>query len=499
MVEFHLAKVGARVRFPDDAIFFFFSFFSLQRLHMSNRPPPPPPPGQYPPPPGQPYGYQPPPYQPPPYFPPPGQAQYPPPRDDYRAPPRQNYQPRPHYSEPAKPCNCLSIRNIPYQLPVEEFLALFGQYGEIMSSVTNHIADKGIAFVTYYDIRSAMRAVEGMKNYWFERFNRSPVTTFSYKPPDYSRIDLKTTCLKVRLVATQQMERASLASVQNEMIRNYGEVASQRELEPGQFEVEFFDVRAVKKLLDDSGKIVIDGVTYDAQPVIERDEPSHYVRGPQSNNGYRRPRNQPPPPPQYGVPPPQYGAPPPPQYGMPPPQYGGPPPPGMPQNGGPPGMPPPVPSGVSGPLGGMSTGPVAPQPGQPMMPGAAPMSVPGGVPPMPGAAPIAGGPLPVAPPMGAARPAGIPGATMSPQGNVPGVVSVPRPGGMPGAMGPPGTVPGVPPVPRPAGMPGSPGMPGAPFQPDYQQFQPNAQVAPADAQESLKRLVDMYGYAGGQH
>ena len=279
---------------------------------------PPPPPGGYAPPPPQ-YGY--PPYQggtSPPYYPPPGGA---PPgyqhhrgRQDNRASGNsQNYQQPSQHRQDLKPSNCLYVRNIPFQLPPEEFHKIFSQFGEIAISVTNRIHDKGVAFVTYYDRRAAQEAVDQM--YGKNVMGRIPITTFSYKPPTYSGIDARATCLKVLLRPAQPIDQPSIVNA-HAVMSTYGEIANEKEVEKGHFEFEFFDTRSVKKVVDNTGQIVIDGIKWYADMVIDRDE-GGMAYAPGSHQNRQMGRNPPPPAP-YGMAPLQY---PPAQHQMMPPQY----------------------------------------------------------------------------------------------------------------------------------------------------------------------------------
>jgi hypothetical protein len=50
-------------------------------------------------------------------------------------------------------------------MTVDEFTAAFQEFGQICTTVTNHIHDHGIAFVTHFDIRLTVSAVEKMQTF----------------------------------------------------------------------------------------------------------------------------------------------------------------------------------------------------------------------------------------------------------------------------------------------------------------------------------------------
>eukprot|EP00835_Amoeboradix_gromovi_P005291 NODE_484_length_7802_cov_0.227184.p3 type:complete len:175 gc:universal NODE_484_length_7802_cov_0.227184:1068-1592(+) len=58
----------------------------------------------------------------------------------------------------------LFIRNVDYNITEDDIVQLFSKYGEIKRSFFL-IEKRGIAFVTFYDIRSAEHAIKDLKNY----------------------------------------------------------------------------------------------------------------------------------------------------------------------------------------------------------------------------------------------------------------------------------------------------------------------------------------------
>ncbi|KAI0094536.1 hypothetical protein BDY19DRAFT_913285 [Irpex rosettiformis] len=61
-----------------------------------------------------------------------------------------------------RPCRTLFIRNVKYETPSEDVRRLFEEHGEI-KTFFDLIANRGMVFVTYYDLRAAERARERLQ------------------------------------------------------------------------------------------------------------------------------------------------------------------------------------------------------------------------------------------------------------------------------------------------------------------------------------------------
>lgn len=155
-------------------------------------------------------------------------------------------------------------------MTVEEFTGVFQEFGQICTAITNHIHDRGIAFVTYFDIRSALRAVDKMQT--FETRGRKPVTGFAYHSPDASGLNPRDLTLSIVITPVQPTPRPH-PDVVRQAVAKYGEVQTVSEQVPGQFAIDFFDLRAARAAVAESGKIVVAGMVYTAEPVVERQPP----------------------------------------------------------------------------------------------------------------------------------------------------------------------------------------------------------------------------------
>ncbi|OHT11281.1 hypothetical protein TRFO_19388 [Tritrichomonas foetus] len=343
--------------FPKSATNFTYQLF-LIIITMSGppyQPPyyPPPNPPYYPPPNPYPsYPPGPPPYRPPRYDSdyrhPPGSHKRHPPRSHgppgsfHRPssghsshPPRVVY-PRPTYTEPPKPSNAVFSKNLPYDLSVDEFVSIFAKFGEIATTFTSHIHDRGIGFVTYYDIRSAEKAVEMMEN--FSIHGRSPITTFSFKPPDYSKLDPRETSpiILVKLenepqnnssnITDQKPKESDNSCLVNdnnqntehqesntdnqdeyneeqipiyltkdnvtEVMAKFGDIKEVTDIGPNKVTIIYYDIRNAKSART-AENLEVDGHKVIVEPYVRQDEGVVYIPPTDPNFTTRRPPRQP--------------------------------------------------------------------------------------------------------------------------------------------------------------------------------------------------------------
>lgn len=317
----------------------------------SYQPVPPPPPSQAP---GTPY------YNPYPQYPgfPPAAPQpydtYHPPRHDQNQPhhPHHNHNqgqssssqramyPRPVYSIPAKISNAIYVKNLPYSLSVDEFMSIFSKFGEIATTFTNKISTRGFAFVTYYDIRSAINAVEKMKDQ--KVHNRQPVTTFSFNPPEYSRLNAHETSSMVLVKPLDNNTNNSLPTDNQNTVQPttqssdqqqpsafnsffgasqnlpldsdsvakalsaFGEILKTFELGNNQFVVQYYDFRNARAAIASADTITINNQKVLLESYVEPDEGVYYENPPGYNPQSQIPSMPPPPPPGIPAYPPPY-------------------------------------------------------------------------------------------------------------------------------------------------------------------------------------------------
>jgi hypothetical protein len=140
--------------------------------------------------------------------------------------------------------------NILFTIPLEEFSAFARGYGEI-ARLNSLIPTKGFAFVTYFDIRDAQKAVEQANNRLLH--GRAVRTRYAVQPP-YAERDPKTSCSSVLVRPVMRMAQIAAVDIYRTMAV-YGEIRAVNQLEfPGHFVVKFFDIRAAERACQ-AGKV----------------------------------------------------------------------------------------------------------------------------------------------------------------------------------------------------------------------------------------------------
>ena len=271
-----------------------------------------------------------------------------------------------------EPCHTVFFFNIVFNISSDEFKKFAEKYGEVKTIYEKK--EKGFFFVTYYDIRSAEKA---MKEAPSEQLDGRPVrTNYAYKAENPKKDPL---CATILITFPSPVDNVSEDDVRN-AIEPFGEIRQIRK-EDNNFVVKFYDLRCASAAAEHAEPVLIagheckielkygedDGLiqenTYERPPRNERYGEKKFFKGGrggkfdrnhnQYNNNAPLPNGYPnynypyPPPPAYGAPPqypyvpPQY-----PQYPYPQqqsyapptqtPQYGqAPPPPPPPPNGQP--------------------------------------------------------------------------------------------------------------------------------------------------------------------
>ncbi|TFK94984.1 hypothetical protein K466DRAFT_579486 [Polyporus arcularius HHB13444] len=152
-----------------------------------------------------------------------------------------------------RPCRTLFIRNIKYETSSEDVRRLFEEHGEI-KTFFDLIANRGMVFVTYYDLRAAERARDRLQG---SEISGRPIDVHYSLPRDDSQgratEKQKDQELQGNLLVTL---RSSNQPIDDDEVRRkfqqFGEVKSVRPVgdRPDQRYVEFFDTRACEEAHD---------------------------------------------------------------------------------------------------------------------------------------------------------------------------------------------------------------------------------------------------------
>lgn len=164
------------------------------------------------------------------------------------------------------PIHTVFFHNIYYNTSLEDFKNYAAQFGEISNVFTKFA--KGIAFVTYYDIRSAEKAV---KSEYGKINGREVKTSFAYRPPAHSKRDPCESCSTVQVKIESDISKVNLEDVQDEL-QKFGEIREAKNCDDSkEFIIKFFDLRSAKQAVQKDG-LDIKGETARIEYLPEEDE-----------------------------------------------------------------------------------------------------------------------------------------------------------------------------------------------------------------------------------
>ena len=157
-----------------------------------------------------------------------------------------------------KNCRSLFIKNLSYELEYNEFLQIFERFGAI-ASCFSQIKDRGMAFILYYDLRSAKAAVKNLQNLIIK--GRRAIVEFASRTPSEARLDLF--LMNPSIVFTpinypQSSDKQSLIT----SLEMFGEISSINEKPSLSITVTFYDSRSARSLLQSGPTTIINGVNF---------------------------------------------------------------------------------------------------------------------------------------------------------------------------------------------------------------------------------------------
>lgn len=211
-----------------------------------------------------------------------------------------------------KPIHTAFFSNVPYNYPNEKFQEFAQSFGEVLS-MYSLIPTKGIAFVTYSDIRNAQKAVEkGNETYLMNR----PVKTNYANKSHFPHQDPTSTCATILVKSLSSPSKMTIHEVIAKM-NDFGEIntAFPVDGQPGTFVVKYFNIKDARKAMENNLP-QIGSETASLEYKLEDEDNPDIQSQPRPNMPYP---NMPQPAPMYGMPPnmgyPQQ------QPNMQPPQY----------------------------------------------------------------------------------------------------------------------------------------------------------------------------------
>jgi RNA recognition motif-containing protein len=154
------------------------------------------------------------------------------------------------------PIHTVFLRNLPSDLTDADLKAIAEEFGPT-ANIFNLAARRGIGFLTFYDSRDAENCVNGLERRILHR--REVHTSYAYAAPDKSPQDRRDICATVTVRALHPRKVISQEMV-TELLSQYGELKSVEAQEtPGAFTVKFYDLRAARKAVQESGSAEVGG------------------------------------------------------------------------------------------------------------------------------------------------------------------------------------------------------------------------------------------------
>ncbi|PCH34107.1 hypothetical protein WOLCODRAFT_135505 [Wolfiporia cocos MD-104 SS10] len=152
-----------------------------------------------------------------------------------------------------RPCRTLFIRNIKYETNSDDVRRLFEEHGEIRTFF-DLIANRGMVFVTYYDLRAAERARERLQG---SEISGRPIDVHYSLPRDDhgSKGADKNQQLQGTLIVTLRNSASGQPIIDEEVRRKFQQFGDVKSVRPvgernDQMFVEFYDTRACEEAHD---------------------------------------------------------------------------------------------------------------------------------------------------------------------------------------------------------------------------------------------------------
>jgi RNA recognition motif-containing protein len=131
-----------------------------------------------------------------------------------------------------------------------------GEFGPT-ASIFSLASKRGIAFITFYDLRDAQKAVVGLDGRLLH--GKTLEAAFAYSPSDNTSHDSTQICSTITARSENEHTVLSESDISTAFSR-YGEVKA---IEPGNrphmWVVKYYDLRASRKAVEDNGAITISG------------------------------------------------------------------------------------------------------------------------------------------------------------------------------------------------------------------------------------------------
>ena len=149
--------------------------------------------------------------------------------------------------ENKEPIHTVFFFNIPFDVEMNEFTQFVNKFGEVSNIYPKF--EKGVAFVTYYDIRDAIKSVKSPHEKIRDRLIK---TAFAYRPPSHSRRDPRKSCSCVSLRLTNNnenlFEKISFDNVK-QVMEQFGEIRDLCQVDDV-YVVKYYNLKSAAKVVD---------------------------------------------------------------------------------------------------------------------------------------------------------------------------------------------------------------------------------------------------------
>lgn len=171
------------------------------------------------------------------------------------------------------PIHTVFLRNLNFDITKEELESIASEFGEV-AAVYSRASKRGIAFITFYDLRDAQKAVNQLENR--NVHGRELHTSYAYSPPDHAKRDLSQNCSTITVTVPITEEDENIDIKLNQIEAEFSQFGEIRLAENGknnnQFIIRYYDLRGARKAVENSGNIEINSKKLTIALNLEDDE-----------------------------------------------------------------------------------------------------------------------------------------------------------------------------------------------------------------------------------
>lgn len=178
----------------------------------------------------------------------------------------------PPATEERTPTHTVYLHNLEYRVTEEDLIQFCRRYGDV-KDVWYPLSRPGMAFCTFYDIRSAIRCVQEGNGRSFR--HRTVKINFAFRPPAHSKRDPRDVCSTILVKSEKDDTGLTLDRIKT-TLSVFGEVRSAEQRAPGEYVIKFFNLTAATKCAE-AAKVNIKGETITMEMLPEADLGDEHV------------------------------------------------------------------------------------------------------------------------------------------------------------------------------------------------------------------------------